>query len=249
MRRWLFYMGAADSGRSAQLHFLAVHRPLSTIRHCVRSIRRWRWQYRVLAAILTCLILPVLFHGWHIAFGGNFHTVLAGTLYRSAQPSTAELRKLVEAYRIQTIINLRGDNTDPWYFQEHETGRALDVRVVDVGLWAKEPPPEDQFRLLVDTLADAPGPILVHCYSGGDRSGLAAALGILLRSDGSIAEARRQLSLYFGHNPFGKASCHERVLARYEDWLAKNGLGHSAGRLRMWARTVYSADECSAAAQ
>jgi protein-tyrosine phosphatase len=193
--------------------------------------------------IFACLFLPLLVRGWHIAFGGNFHTVLAGQLYRSAQPSGPELQRLVAAYKIRTIINLRGDDTAPWYYEEHEAANLLHVQVVDVGLWAGQPPPADQFRLLVDTLADAPPAILVHCYSGSDRSGLAAALGILLRSDGTIAEARRQLSIYYGHNPFGKASCHDRVLDRYEEWLLRNGLEHSPRQLQTWAKTVYSAEE------
>jgi protein tyrosine phosphatase (PTP) superfamily phosphohydrolase (DUF442 family) len=203
-----------------------------------------RKKYCWLAAILTCLLLPVLFHGWYIVFGGNFHTVLPGKLYRSAQPSTAELRNLVAAYHIRTVINLRGDNTDQWYWDEHEAGRSLDVQIVDVGLWAQQPAPADQFVLLVDTLANAPGPILVHCNSGGDRSGLAAALGLLLRSDATIAEARGQLSIYFGHNPYGKAICHERVLDNYEQWMADRGLSHSPAQLRTWARTAYSPDDC-----
>jgi protein tyrosine/serine phosphatase len=210
----------------------------------VRSVGGWRWQYRLLAAVFAFLMLPVLFHGWHVLVAGNFHTVVAGKVYRSAQPSSADLQRFVAAYHIRTIINLRGDNTEPWYHQEHETARTLGVRVVDVGLWACQPPPADQLCLLVDTLADAPEAILVHCNSGGDRSGLAAALAILLRSDGTIAEAHRQLSLYFGHNPFGKASCNERVLDKYEEWLTKNGMRHSAERLRVWAQSVYSADAC-----
>jgi protein tyrosine phosphatase (PTP) superfamily phosphohydrolase (DUF442 family) len=195
------------------------------------------------AALLTCLVLPVALHGWYIAFGGNLHTVLAGQLYRSAQPSGPDLQKLVAAYSIRTVINLRGDDTAPWYYEEHEAASLLHVQVVDVGLWAGQPPAADQFRLLVDTLADAPGAILVHCYSGGDRSGLAAALGVLLRSEGTIAEARRQLSIYYGHNPFGKASCHDRVLDRYEAWLMRNNLKHNPRQLQVWAQTVYSPDE------
>jgi protein tyrosine phosphatase (PTP) superfamily phosphohydrolase (DUF442 family) len=239
MLGWLVRLGGTSLKKGANLLFLCAHGPLSTILHP----RRWRWQFRLMAAVLTCLAIPILFHGWHIAFGGNFHTVVAGTLYRSAQPSTAELRRLVATHNIHTIINLRGDNTEPWYWEEHDMGRELNVQVVDVGLWAMSPPPTDQFRLLVDTLADAPGAILVHCNSGGDRSGLASALGILLRSDGTIAEARRQLSIYFGHNPFGKAACHERVLDKYEQWLATQGIDHSPARLRTWAREKYSAED------
>jgi protein tyrosine phosphatase (PTP) superfamily phosphohydrolase (DUF442 family) len=199
-----------------------------------------RRTFRLAAAILACFFLPVLVHGWRIAFGGNFHTVVEGQVYRSAQPSGPGLEKLVAAHGIRTVINLRGDDTAPWYYEEHEAANLLHVKVVDVGLWATQPPAADQFRLLVDTLADAPPAILVHCYSGGDRSGLASALGILLRSDGTIAEARRQLSLYYGHNPFGKATCHDRVLDRYENWLTRNGLEHSPRRLQLWAQTEYS---------
>jgi protein tyrosine/serine phosphatase len=202
-----------------------------------------RRTFLVGTAIGACFVLPVLVHGWRIAFGGNFHTVLAGQLYRSAQPSGPELQKLVAAYSIRTVINLRGDDTAPWYYEEHEAASLAHVQVVDVGLWAGQPPAADQFRLLVDTLADAPAAILVHCYSGGDRSGLAAALGVLLRSEGTIAEARRQLSIYYGHNPFGKASCHDRVLDRYEKWLTRKGLNHSPRRLQDWAQTVYSPED------
>jgi protein tyrosine/serine phosphatase len=210
----------------------------------LRRIRRRTLRRRWLAAVLTCLSLPLLLHGWQVAFGGNFHTVLAGTVYRSAQPSIADLQALVAAHHIRTIINLRGECPDPWYFEEHEKAKALNVQVVDVGLWASQPPPADQFPLLVEALADAPGPILIHCLGGNDRSGLASALAILLRSDGTIGEARRQLSIYYGHNPFGKASCHRRVLDRYEEWLAKNNWAHTAARLRAWAHKYYVPDEC-----
>jgi protein tyrosine/serine phosphatase len=151
---------------------------------------------------------------------------------------------MIQAYHIRTVINLRGVNTEDWYYQELATSRALNVRVVDAGLWATQPPPLEPFRILVETLADDPGPILVHCNSGGDRSGLASALAILLRTDGTVADARSQLSLYFGHSPYGQAACHDLVLAKYEEWLAKNHWKHSASRLKCWAFTAYVPDEC-----
>src|SRR5437868_10409278 len=104
------------------------------------SVRRWRWHHRLLTTVLACLVAPLLFHGWYIAFGGNFHTVVPGAVYRSAQPSKAELQKLVSVYGIRTVINLRGDNTDVWYLDEHDMGRTLGVQIVDVGRWAKQPP-------------------------------------------------------------------------------------------------------------
>jgi protein tyrosine phosphatase (PTP) superfamily phosphohydrolase (DUF442 family) len=197
---------------------------------------------RFAAVSFVCLAAPVLIQAWYITFGGNFYAVVPGSVYRSAQPSTEELRRLVAAHGLRTVINLRGDNTEAWYYEEHAVGRELGVKIVDVGLWAKSAPPTDQFRLLVEILADDPGPILVHCNGGGDRSGLAAALALLLRTDTTPARARQQLSLFYGHNPFSAATCMERVLDRYEQWLAEHGWEHQPVRLRQWALTVYTAE-------
>jgi protein tyrosine/serine phosphatase len=206
----------------------------------VQSFRGWRWQYRALAAMAAGLILLPASQVWYVGLGGNFHTVVAGDVYRSGQPSGHRLRQLARSCGLRTVVNLRGETEDDWYFEEHKIGRELGIRVVDVGLWASEAPETDQLRLLVDTLADAPGAVLVHCNSGGDRSGLAAALALLLRTDATIAGARQQLSLYYGHNPFGRAACQDAVLDQYESWLAKKGWEHSTAHLRLWAQTAYS---------
>jgi protein tyrosine phosphatase (PTP) superfamily phosphohydrolase (DUF442 family) len=209
------------------------------------SLRRAGSPLRWFALLLsTCIVLAALIHGRHLLWGGNFHTVLPGEVYRSAQPSKLQLEDWIRRYRIRTIINLRGDNVEPWYYEEHDTGRALGVKVVDVGLWAKHAPLAEEFRLLVTTLAEAPRPILVHCNSGGDRSGLAAAVAVLLSRDYDITCARRQLSVYFGHNPFGLAACHDRLLDRYEEWLAQRGVEHHPEHLREWARAAYVREAC-----
>jgi hypothetical protein len=194
-----------------------------------------------LAAVVS-LALPLQLV--YVTLGSNFHTVLLGEVYRSAQPSMAGLEAMFRTHKIRTVLNLRGDNTDDWYYLEHALGERLGVNVVDVGLWAYGPPPPDQFVLLVETLAQAPPGILVHCNSGGDRSGLAGALAILLRSDGTLCQARRQLSFYYGHNPFGKASCQSRVLDCYEEWLTAHAWQHTPQRLRKWARDGYQMEMC-----
>jgi protein tyrosine/serine phosphatase len=213
-------------------HFVGLPAP-------VRAARRWK---RPLTALLLCLLAMLAIHVWHITLGGNFHTVIPGQVYRSGQPSAADVQQLARDYGIRTIINLRGDNSDLWYYEEHERAEQLGVAVIDVGLWAQQAPPTDQFRLLVEALAEAPGAILVHCNSGSDRSGLASALALLLRSDVTVAEARRQFSVYYGHNPFGRAKCLQQIFDRYEQWLAARGWEHRPERLREWARTAYSAD-------
>jgi protein tyrosine/serine phosphatase len=81
---------------------------------------------------------------------------------------------------------------------------------------------------------------LIHCRSGCDRTGLVSALALLLRTEATLGQARRQLSLYYGHYPFGLATCLDRVLDDYEDWLRQKGLEHRAAYLRQWAHTAYA---------
>src|SRR6516164_11171479 len=42
-----------------------------------------------------------------VVLGFNFHTVVAGQVYRGAQPGAAELNTIIPRYHIQTVINLR----------------------------------------------------------------------------------------------------------------------------------------------
>jgi hypothetical protein len=88
-------------------------------------------------------------------------------------------------------------------------------------------------------LDNAARPVLFHCRSGGDRSGLAAAIFLLLYTDASLAEARGQLSLRFGHNPYGRSACLHSVLDRYEQWLDAESREHRPEYLRQWIAHVY----------
>lgn len=48
-------------------------------------------------------------------------------------------------------------------------------------------------------MASVPKPILIHCRSGADRSGLAAALYVSKVAGLDNAKAEAQLSFYYGH--------------------------------------------------
>ena len=51
-------------------------------------------------------------------------------------------------------------------------------------------------------LRSAPKPVLIHCQSGADRSGLVAALYEYTIAARPLEEAQEQLSLLFGHFPY-----------------------------------------------
>lgn len=178
------------------------------------------------------------------AFGSNFHTVVPGRCYRCAQPSAANLRMLAHTFGIRTIINLRGVEEDRvWYQRERAISQELGIAMLDCGMWAQRPPTEEEFREIVRTVDGAAEPVLIHCVSGIDRSGIVSAIFLLLRTDATVDDAWAQLGVRYGHNPWGKAACQDRVLGAYVAWLAEHGLRHRPEYFRLWALEDYRQEQ------
>ena len=206
----------------------------------------WSARRRLLFGSLLGVLLAAAVQLFYVTAGGNFHEVIAGDVYRSAQPSADELEALIRRYGIRTVVNLRGDNADDdWYWEEKRTAARNGAVVVDVGLWGNAPADIDQLQILVDTLDHGAPPFLLHCYSGADRAGMASVVALLLRSDTELAEAREQLAWWLGHNPLGKAGCHDRLFERYDEWLHDRQQTHAPRLLRQWVRTVYRPELCA----
>ena len=85
-----------------------------------------------------------------------------------------------------------------------------------------------------------PKPVLIHCQSGIDRTGIAAALACLLLDDSSSTEAALdQLTWRFGCLPWRKSREDKRdFLLAYESWLGARGQTHSRQHFRAWLREV-----------
>jgi protein tyrosine phosphatase (PTP) superfamily phosphohydrolase (DUF442 family) len=134
---------------------------------------------------------------------GNFHTVEAGKLYRSAQPSARDLAAYARVHGIKSVINLRGRHPgESWYEDEMRASNELGLYHADLALSARNELTETQLQELEKTLRDAPTPILVHCKSGADRTGLAAALYELDVQHRPVDDAAGQLSWRYGHWPY-----------------------------------------------
>jgi protein tyrosine/serine phosphatase len=190
---------------------------------------------------LVALGLEVL----HVTVGANFHAVVPGQVYRSAQPSPRSLEKKVRTYGIRTLVNLRGwCGSDKWYVEECRTAKRLRLAMEDIGLWAGQPPSVEELHHLVRVLDQAEYPILLHCNSGGDRAGFASVVFLLLHTDTTLACARRQLGFRYGHNPYAGAACLERFFDQYARWLDKQGREHTPAHFRHWMQCVYRPDDC-----
>jgi protein tyrosine/serine phosphatase len=157
--------------------------------------------------VLLASILSAAF-GWAglylgaLQLGGNFHTVVPGELYRSAQPTAALIAEYQENYSIKTIINLRGDNTgSSWYDAEVAEAKKLGIAHVDFRMSARRMMTMEQFSQIIDVFQKAEKPILVHCKSGSDRSGLVSALYVAAIAKLGEEAAESQISFWYGHIP------------------------------------------------
>jgi protein tyrosine/serine phosphatase len=155
---------------------------------------------------LTCGLLLLAMAGslggyiGYLQFSGNFHTVVADQLYRSAQPSPKQLDKYVRDHGIKTIINLRGESDNSkWYRDEIATAQQLGVKHIDFGMSSGTILTPERADELVAILKAAEKPILVHCQYGADRTGLVSVIYSqqVAGLDDEVAE--RQLSILFGH--------------------------------------------------
>lgn len=172
----------------------------------------------------------------------NFHLVVPGQVYRSAQLSLSTLEERIARHQLGSIINLRGPQPqDQWYHEEGAAALRHGIPRYDIPLRSAIPPTTQELRQLVQLLEEAPKPVLIHCHSGIDRSGMVAAISVLLLDDaGSPERARAQFTIWYGQFPWRKSTAlHHALVNTYEDWLKEEGLEHSRASFRRWACQVY----------
>jgi protein tyrosine phosphatase (PTP) superfamily phosphohydrolase (DUF442 family) len=178
--------------------------------------------------------------GWfgYVFLGSNKHTVLPGKVYRSAQLSGPALEKTIRSHGIRTVLNLRGPCPDfDWYVAEATACAATDADLEDVTLSAKCLPSPGEVRRIVDIFDRAAYPIIVHCKEGKDRTGLVAAMVLLLHTDATLARARQELWPIWGHFRVARTVAMDEFFDQYERWL--DGRPHAPSLFRDWCLTHY----------
>ncbi len=206
-------------------------RTASTLR---RRLRLW------LGLPTLILATPILgFLGWK-EWDGNFATVVPGEVYRSGQMGPNLLGKKVRAYGIRTVINLRGSHPEsPWYRAERAETLAAGATQLDIALSSCDWMSRDQARVLIDALETAERPVLVHCWRGSERTGMANAFLALLRPGSTLDDARGQFSFRYLFLPIGDGITSLRHFEAYEAWLKSNRLAHNPEQFRSWIRDHY----------
>ncbi len=129
----------------------------------------------------------------------NWGVVEAGRLYRSNHPLPWQLAQAQRRYGLRAVINLRGHRQD---CGSDALGRAraqeLGLVHVDAPFESRGAPHKDRILRLAGLFRELPEPVLIHCKSGADRTGLVAGIWLLLQGR-PMEAALRQLHWRFGH--------------------------------------------------
>ncbi len=204
----------------------------------LRSIRR-----RIVLgiALVGGIAFAIYFH--RPLFRGNLGVVDEGVLYRSAQPK-GDVLGLIRAHKLGSIVNLRGGkDDDSWYADEVKATREAGIEFYDLPMSPVRRPTRRELLVLLDLFEHCQYPLLIHCKSGSDRTGLATGLYLMARKGVPPDRAEEAFSLAHGHVPLlGPERLHE-PFDEYAAWLADRHLSHTPERLVDWVKHDYRADD------
>lgn len=179
-------------------------------------------------------------HGFLRILWRNFHQIAPG-VYRSNQPSDGQLRAIHDKVGLHSVLNLRGESRQSFYLFEAEVCEKLGLELVSLPLSARQAPSVANLELLISHMQTMPKPVLIHCKSGADRTGLAAALYLLIFEGQPIEVAMRQLSFRYIHVSYTATGILDHFLRVYEDAFRDSGIGFLE-----WMRTAYDPAELTA---
>lgn len=166
----------------------------------------------------------------------NRHRLSKDT-WRGAQPLPHQVHAIARR-GIRTIVNLRGEVGTSTYFLEQEACRRAGLRLVDFRVRSRAAPERAELLGARDLFANVEYPMLMHCKSGADRVGLMSALYLHVRHGVPIAEAKRQLSLRYGHIRQADTGVLDYFFERYLADTAKTPMPFFE-----WVETVYDPAE------
>ncbi|WP_371680378.1 tyrosine-protein phosphatase [Microvirga sp. KLBC 81] len=186
-------------------------------RNARRMARVVRWDRPIrgtrdrIAAWVNMLFVD---HGVFRLINSNRHLV-ADKVWRSAQPAPHQLARLARA-GVRTIVNLRGQREHGSWQLQREACDKHGLDLVELTIRSRAAPSVETIREAKKVFDSLRYPALIHCKSGADRAGFAATLYLILQEGASVADARKQLSLRYGHIRFGKTGILDAFFEQYQ---------------------------------
>ncbi|MCH8553484.1 MAG: tyrosine-protein phosphatase [Natronospirillum sp.] len=188
------------------------------------GLKRWRksWPrklHRPHIRLLAWLELLVVDHGFLRAIYNTPEEVVSG-IWRSNQPSPWRLKKLANR-GFKTVISLRGQGTDGPWLLEKEACERYGLTLHSIRMKSNRAPRAPRLLRLHHILETCDKPVLIHCKSGADRSGLAAAVCLLRESPDNMERAKDHLSIRYLHSRTARTGVLDAFLREYEAFYAR----------------------------
>ncbi|MEM9351115.1 MAG: protein tyrosine phosphatase [Pseudomonadota bacterium] len=173
-------------------------------------------------------------HGFLRIWWTNLVEISPG-VWRSNQPGPKRLAQYAKM-GIKDILILRGVTDRAQYQFEVEAAEKYGIRLHTLALHARRALPPSRFLTLLDYFERMEKPWLMHCKSGSDRAGLAAAIYMLWQGR-PLEEARKQLSFRYFHLKSTSTGILDVMLDHYEEALEEGPIS-----IRDWLETGYDAN-------
>ncbi len=159
---------------------------------------------------------------------------------RSNQPSPVHLEEEAKL-GTRTVLNLRGPSETGYYALECEACERLGLNLVDFRFRSRDVPSAEDVLAWKDLLGRIEYPVLMHCKSGADRAGIAAALYMIFQEGLDVEQARDQLHLRYLHVKAGKTGVLDFYFDEYLRARDRTGIGFED-----WVRAGYDPKEIRA---
>ena len=178
-------------------------------------------------------------HGFLRVWFANRHQITP-KMARSNQPSPKRIAE--EAARgVKTILNVRGDSPEGFYALEREACEEHGIALVDFRFRSRDVPSPEDVLAWKALLSEIEYPALIHCKSGADRAGIAAALYMILHEGVSVEEGMGQLDKKYLHAKAGKTGVLDFYFEEYLKSREASGVGFED-----WVRAGYDPKEIRA---
>ena len=156
---------------------------------------------------------------------------IAPGVWRANQPSPRRLESYHRKLGLKSVVNLRGGSQQGFYLFEAEVCHKLGLTLHDVHFSARRAPKKAALLAMFDLFETLQKPVLIHCKSGADRTGLISALYLLDVEKRPLAEAKRQLSFRYLHLKSTETGIMDHFLTAYQaeakgrpirDWVVQD---------------------------
>jgi protein tyrosine phosphatase (PTP) superfamily phosphohydrolase (DUF442 family) len=166
----------------------------------------------------------------------NRPQIFAKQAWRGNQPSVYQVKKLAQK-GVKTLVSLRGFRNSGAALLEIDACQKANITLVQFSMSSRGVPSLNTLLDFADLLDRIDKPVFFHCKSGADRSGFAAALYLLITGEGTIEQARAQLSWKYLHFKGAKTGRLDLFLETYQKAYELTNIDFLT-----WLKTEYEPD-------